>query len=151
MRRAINVSAMAIAPNETRDEFSFGPFRLLVGERILTKGGTPVDVGARTLELLIALISSPNEVVSKKDLMSRVWPDVIVEEGSLRFHMNGLRKALGDGKGGARYITTIAGRGYFFVAPVSWPDSPRDDTPVVVGNFPQANLPSRLSRVVGRD
>src|SRR5216684_3170492 len=118
MRRAINVSAMAIAPNETKDELSFGPFRLLVGERLLTKGGTAVDLGARTLDLLIALISSPNEVVSKKDLMSRVWPDVIVEEGSLRFHMNGLRKALGDGKDGARYIATLPGRGYCFVAPV---------------------------------
>src|SRR5450755_5169734 len=151
MRRAINVSAMAIAPNETRDEFSFGPFRLLVGERLLTKGGTAVDLGARTLELLIALISSPNEVVSKKDLLSRFWPDVIVEEGSLRFHMNGLRKALGDGQGDARYITTLPGRGYCFVAPVSRPASPRDEAPVVANNFPHANLPSRLSRVIGRN
>src|SRR6202051_2837076 len=125
MRRAINVSAMAIAPNETRDEFSFGPFRLLVGERLLTKGGTAVDLGARTLELLIALISTPNEVVSKKELMSRVWPDVTIEEGSLRFHMASLRKALGDGKDGARYITTLAGRGYCFVAPVSLASSAR--------------------------
>src|SRR5712671_7484127 len=151
MRRAINVSAMAIAPNETKDELSFGPFRLLVGERLLTKGGTAVVLGARTLDLLIALISSPNEVRSKKDLMSRVWPDVIVEEGSLRFHMTSLRKALGDGKDGARYITTLPGRGYCFVAPVSRASSPRDDAPVVGANFPHANLPSRLSRMVGRD
>jgi Transcriptional regulatory protein, C terminal len=61
--------------------------------------------------------------------MSRVWPDVTVEEGSLRFHMNGLRKALGDGKDGARYITTLPGRGYCFVAPVSQPSSPRDGAP----------------------
>lgn len=53
--------------------------------------------------------------------MSRVWPDVIVEEGSLRCHMNGLRKALGDRKDGARYIATLPGRGYCFVAPVSRP------------------------------
>jgi predicted ATPase/DNA-binding winged helix-turn-helix (wHTH) protein len=147
MRHAINVSAMAIAPNETKDEFSFGPFRLLVGERLLTKGGTAVDLGARTLELLIALISSPNEVVSKKDLMSRVWPDVIVEEGSLRFHMNGLRKALGDGKDGARYIATLPGRGYCFVAPVSRPNGAPDAAPA---DFPHANLPNCLSRMVGR-
>src|SRR5229473_2358469 len=147
MRRAINVSAMAIAPNETKDELSFGPFRLLVGERLLTKGGTAVDLGARTLDLLIALISSPNEVVSKKDLMSRVWPDVIVEEGSLRFHMNGLRKALGDGKDGARYIATLPGRGYCFVAPVSRPTGAPDAAPA---DFPHANLPSCLSRMVGR-
>ena len=110
-----------------------------------------MELGSRALDILIVLISTPNEVVSKKDLMSRVWPDVIVEEGSLRFHMASLRKALGDGKDGARYITTIPGRGYCFVAPVSRPGSPRDDAPVAASNFPHANLPSRLSRMVGRD
>jgi predicted ATPase/DNA-binding winged helix-turn-helix (wHTH) protein len=142
---------MATAIYRTDGGLSFGPFNLLVNERLLTKEGVPVELGARALDILIALTSTPNEIVSKKNLMSRVWPDVIVEEGSLRFHMNGLRKALGDGKDGARYITTLPGRGYCFVAPVSQSDGPRDDTPVVAGNFPHANLPSRLSRVVGRD
>ncbi|MDR3485659.1 MAG: winged helix-turn-helix domain-containing protein [Bradyrhizobium sp.] len=135
----------------TADGLSFGPFHLVVSERLLTREGAPLVLGSRALEILIVLISRPNEVISKKDLMSRVWPDVIVEEGSLRFHVASLRRALGDGKDGARYITTIPGRGYCFVAPVSQPGSPRDDTPVVAGNFPHANLPSRLSRVVGRD
>ena len=151
MQRAINVSAMAIAPNETKDELSFGPFRLLVGQRLLTKGGVAVDLGARTLDLLIALISSPNEVVSKKDLMSRVWPDVIVEEGSLRFLMNGLRKALGDGKDGARYIATLPGRGYCFVAPVSRSNGPGNSASVTAANFAHANLPCRMTQIVGRD
>ena len=88
-----------------------------------------MELGARALDILIALTSTPNEVVSKKDLMARVWPDVTVEEGSLRFHMASLRKALGDGKDGARYITTLAGRGYCFVAPVSRASDPRDDAP----------------------
>src|SRR5258708_21230101 len=104
----------------------FGPFNLLVGERLLTKGGAPVELGARALDILTVLVSTPNEVVSKKELMARVWPDVRVEEGSLRFHMAGLRKALGDGLGGARYITTLAGRGYCFVAPVSRSSASRD-------------------------
>ena len=151
MRRAINVSAMAISPSETKDQLSFGSFQLLVRERLLTKGGIAVDLGARTLDLLIALISSPNEVVSKKDLMSRVWPDVIVEEGSLRFHMNGLRKALGDRKDGARYIATLPGRGYCFVAPVSCLTGVGDAAPAVPADFPHANLPSRLSRMIGRE
>ena len=68
---------------------------------------------------MIALVSRPNEAISKRDLMAKVWPDVIVEEGSLRFHIATLRKALGDGKDGARYIATLAGRGYCFVAPIS--------------------------------
>jgi predicted ATPase/DNA-binding winged helix-turn-helix (wHTH) protein len=142
---------MATVINRTDGGLSFGPFNLLVKERLLTKEGVAVELGARALDLLIVLTSSPNEIVSKKNLMSRVWPDVIVEEGSLRFHMNGLRKALGDGRGDARYITTLPGRGYCFVASVSPPDGPRDDMPVVASNFPHANLPSRLSRVVGRD
>src|SRR5215212_8772324 len=115
---------MTTVSGRTKDGLTFGPFKLLLSERLLTKEGVPVALGARALDLLIALISTPNEVVNKKDLMSRVWPDVTVEEGSLRFHMTGLRKALGDGKDGARYITTLAGRGYCFVAPVSVAPTP---------------------------
>jgi DNA-binding winged helix-turn-helix (wHTH) protein len=142
---------MTTAAGETKDGLSFGPFHLVASERLLTKDNVPLDLGSRALDILIVLISAPNEVVSKKDLMSRVWPDVIVEEGSLRFHMAGLRKALGDGKDGARYITTLPGRGNCFVAPVSRENRPRDGAPVVAANFPHANLPSRLSRLVGRD
>jgi len=142
---------MATASNRTGNGLSFGPFNLLVNERLLMKEGVPVELGGRALDILIALTSTPNQIVSKKDLLSRVWPDVIVEEGSLRFHMNGLRKALGDGQGGARYITTLPGRGYCFVAPVSRPDRPRDEVPAVANRFPHANLPSRIGRVIGRD
>jgi len=142
---------MAIAPNETKDGLSFGPFQLLMRRRLLTKEGTPVELGARTLDLLIALVSSPNEVVSKKDLMSRVWPDVIVEEGSLRFLMNGLRKALGDGAHGARYIATLPGRGYCFVASVTRASGATSDAPAAPADFPHANLPNRLNRIVGRE
>src|SRR5258706_7713977 len=142
---------MEKATAQTKDGLSFGPFNLVPSERLLTKGGVPIQLGTRALDILIVLISTPNEVVSKKDLISRVWPDVIVEEGSLRFHMTSLRKALGDGKDGARYITTLPGRGYCFVAPVSWARSPHDGAPAVAANFPHANLPNRLSRMVGRD
>ncbi len=142
---------MTTAAGQTKDGLSFGPFHLVASERLLTKEGAPVELGSRALDILTVLISTPNEIVSKKDLMSRVWPDAIVEEGSLRFHMASLRRALGDGKDGARYITTLPGRGYCFVAPVSRPSSPRDDAPVDAANFPHANLPGRLSRMVGRD
>jgi predicted ATPase/DNA-binding winged helix-turn-helix (wHTH) protein len=142
---------MATAINRTDGGLSFGPFKLLASERLLTKQGVPVELGARALDILVVLTSTPNEIVSKKDLLSRVWPDVIVDEGSLRFHMNGLRKALGDGQGDARYITTLPGRGYCFVAPVSRPPGPNDNVPAIAGKFPHANLPSRLSRVIGRD
>src|SRR6266550_2995524 len=141
---------MATAAGAAKDELSFGPFNLIVSERLLTRGSAPIGLGARALDLLVVLISAPNEVISKKDLMSRIWPDVTVEEGSLRFHMASLRKALGDGKDGARYITTLAGRGYCFVAPVSRSDDQDNVDSAVVGSFSHANLPSRLMRMVGR-
>jgi hypothetical protein len=67
-----------------KDGLSFGPFRLTAGERLLTRDGAPVELGARALDILIALVSTPNEVISKENLLSRVWPDVTVEESSLR-------------------------------------------------------------------
>lgn len=103
----------------SKDAVSFGPFSLDPSRRLLLKDGAPIVLGARTLDTLIALVARPNQAISKRELMAGVWPDVTVEEGSLRVQIAALRKALGDGKGGARYITTLAGRGYCFVAPIS--------------------------------
>jgi DNA-binding winged helix-turn-helix (wHTH) protein len=136
---------------QTKDVMSFGPFSLVASERLLTREGAPVELGARALDILIALVSRPNEVVSKKELLARVWPDVTVEENSLRFHIVSLRKALGDGKDGARYITTLAGRGYCFVAPISRPGVQSNADATIAASFPHANLPGRLTRMVGRD
>src|SRR5262245_29702262 len=97
----------------------FGPFSLDATRRLLAKDGEPVALGGRALDVLIALVAQPNQPVSKRNLMATVWPDVTVEEGSLRFHIASLRKALGEGRGGTRYIATLAGRGYCFVAPIS--------------------------------
>ena len=79
----------------------------MASERLLVREGAPMELGGRTLDILIALVSRPNEVVSKRELLAQVWPDVTVEEGSRRFHIANLRKALGDGKDGARYITNV--------------------------------------------
>jgi predicted ATPase/DNA-binding winged helix-turn-helix (wHTH) protein len=134
----------------SRDVISFGPFRLIASERLLTKDGAPVELGARTLDTLIALASRPNQVISKRELMAVVWPDAVVGEGSLRFHIAGLRKALGDGKDGARYIATLGGRGYCFVAAIAPPTGPSAaNAPYNLG-LPLGNLPSRLARMVGR-
>jgi predicted ATPase/DNA-binding winged helix-turn-helix (wHTH) protein len=135
----------------TKEVISFGPFSLIAGERLLTRQGAPVELSARALDILIALLSSPNEVVSKNDLLAQVWPDVTVEEGSLRFHITNLRKALGDGKDGARYITTLTGRGYCFVAPISRSSDQGQLPAAAAVSFPHANLPGRLIGMVGRD
>jgi predicted ATPase/DNA-binding winged helix-turn-helix (wHTH) protein len=123
-----------------------------MAERLLERADEPLELGSRALDILITLVERAGEVVTRKELISRVWPDVIVEEANLRVHIAGLRKALGDGRDGARYVTNVTGRGYCFVAPVTRSASQR--------SAPQARslvsdrlrqLPARLMRMVGRD
>src|SRR6476620_1549405 len=142
--------AMIHPTAQTREVISFGPFSLVASERILTKDGAPIDLGARTFDTLIALASRPSEIVTKRDLLARVWPDVRVEEGSLRQQIGKLRKALGDRKGSAQYIATLAGRGYCFVAPIARASHSGDVDAAGTAGVPQTNLPSRLIRMVGR-
>jgi DNA-binding winged helix-turn-helix (wHTH) protein len=103
----------------TPTEVSFGPFRLLRTQFLLLEGDTPVPLGSRALEILTALLERHGELVSKQDLMARVWPDVFVEPANLTVHMSALRRALRDGQDGNRFIVNIPGRGYCFVASVA--------------------------------
>jgi predicted ATPase/DNA-binding winged helix-turn-helix (wHTH) protein len=141
---------MSTPARQTREIISFGPFSLVASERLLAKNGAPVPLGTRAFDVLVALISTPNEALSKRDLISRVWPNVTVEEGSLRLHIASLRKALGDGKDGARYITTLAGRGYCFVAPVSRSHDQVRTAATVEADFRHANLP-HLAALIDRE
>jgi DNA-binding winged helix-turn-helix (wHTH) protein len=108
-------------PAETIPEaFHFGPFRVAPHARLLERESSPVSLGSRAFDLLCLLVSRPGEIVSKRELMARTWPDVTVEESSLRFHITQLRRALGDTPhGGGRYVVNVPGRGYCFVARVS--------------------------------
>jgi DNA-binding winged helix-turn-helix (wHTH) protein len=99
-------------------DVSFGPFRLLPTQFLLLEGDKPVSVGSRALELLMALLERRGELVSKQDLMARVWPNVFVEPANLTVHMSALRRVLRDGQDGNRFIVNIPGRGYCFVASV---------------------------------
>ena len=131
---------------------SFGPFGLYPAERLLKKGDETLAVGGRALDILIALVERAGEVVTRKELILRVWPDVTVEEANLRVQINGLRKALGEGREDARYVVNVPGRGYCFVAPVTRSPA-RHISPQVeaVAAYPLKNLPARLTRMVGRD
>jgi hypothetical protein len=80
--------------SQPRDVLSFGPFSLFAAERLLKKADKPIALGGRALDILIALVERPGEVVTNKELISAVWPDVVVEKGNLRFQMATLRKAL---------------------------------------------------------
>src|SRR6266436_7178945 len=96
----------------------FGPFEFSIGERVLRREGEALPLGGRALDILIYLAERPGEVIAKQELMDRVWSDVTVEEGSVRVHVAAIRKALGDGQFGNRYIANIKGRGYSFVGTV---------------------------------
>jgi predicted ATPase/DNA-binding winged helix-turn-helix (wHTH) protein len=93
----------------------FGPFVLYKTRKLLLEGDRPVRLGSRALDLLIALIEGAGQVLSREQLEARVWPTTVVEETSLRVHVSALRKALGEGQAGARYIANVPGRGYSFV------------------------------------
>ncbi|MFV3131943.1 winged helix-turn-helix domain-containing protein [Niveispirillum sp. KHB5.9] len=98
--------------------FTFGSFTLHPGRLLLLKAGIPVRIGGRAFDLLTALVERPGELVSKRELLSRVWPDTFVEEENLKVNMAGLRRILGDCPEAPRYIATVVGRGYQFVASV---------------------------------
>ena len=99
-------------------KLKFGPFELSIGERLLRRDGEELPLGGRALDILIYLADRPGEVIAKQELIDHVWSDVTVEEGSLRVHVAAIRKALGDGQFGNRYIATIKARGYSFVGTV---------------------------------
>ena len=99
-------------------DLSFGPFRLLSTQFLLLEGDKPVPIGSRALEILIALLERRGKLVSKQELVARVWPNIFVEPISLRVHISALRRALRDGQNGTRFIINIRGRGYCFVSSV---------------------------------
>jgi DNA-binding winged helix-turn-helix (wHTH) protein len=106
------------ASGPTKQVISFGLFRLFPARRLLLEGDRIVRIGDRALDLLIAFVERPGELVGKPELIAKVWPHTFVEECNLKVQIAALRRALGDGQAGNRYISTIAGRGYCFVAPV---------------------------------
>ncbi len=142
-----DVNAAAGPAPETA--LAFGPFVLHRARKLLLQNGQAVRLGSRAFDLLAALVERAGKVVSRTELEACVWPRSVVEETSLRVHMSALRKVLGEGQEGVRYIANVPGRGYSFVAEVvaldagqSGPASPAADVP--------HNLPTRLTREIGR-
>ena len=135
--------------DEAQGNLQFGPFELSGKERVLRRGGEVLPLGSRALDILIYLAGRPGEVISKQELIDHVWPDVTVEEGGIRVHVAAIRKALGDGQIGNRYIANIKGRGYSFVGNVV---SRADGTESGNARFrQQSRLPARPIMMVGRE
>jgi predicted ATPase/DNA-binding winged helix-turn-helix (wHTH) protein len=148
----MRITRMNDRRSRSPDVLSFGSFDLLIPERLLKRADESVPLGGRALDILIELAERAGEVVTHKELIERVWPDVNVEETNLRVHISALRKALGDGRDGARYISSVAGRGYCFVAPIKHPlAGQRAPPPGIADAEGFKNLPPRLSRMVGRE
>ena len=129
-------------------DVSFGPYRLLVAQRLLLEGDKPVRLGGRAFDILAALVERAGQVVSKEELIARAWPETVVEETNLKIQVSALRRALGDGQGGSRYIATVVGRGYNFVAPIRELES--SPSSAIVPAAPH-NLPFTTTRLIGRD
>ncbi|RMO05192.1 putative ATPase [Pseudomonas cichorii] len=134
----------------TEPAVHFGPYRIYPQQRLVLDADRPVRLGSRALDILLVLIEHAGDTVSKQQLMAHVWPRTVVEDSNLRVHMAALRKALGDGQAGQRYIVTVAQRGYSFVAPIALQRvEHRPDAPMKIST--SHNLPTRQSRILGRD
>ena len=101
---------------DARQSFAFGEFRFSDQRKELSRNGTPVPLGSRAVDILAYLLLHAGQTVSKDALMAAVWPGRVVEEHNLAVHLSALRRALGEGAAGARFIQTDPGRGYRFNA-----------------------------------
>ena len=142
------------------EAFAFGPFRLLVARRELLAHGVPVTLGQRAFEILLTLVSRHGQLVTKDELMAEVWPGVVVEENNIQVHISAVRKVLAAAGDGERYLLTVAGRGYRFVAPITREGAAEDkpaqarDRRASVSDATSAainNLPQQLTSLIGRE
>jgi predicted ATPase/DNA-binding winged helix-turn-helix (wHTH) protein len=133
------------------DVLCFGPFSLFVAGRLLKRDDEPLPLGGRALDVLITLTGRAGEVVSYQELISIAWPNVTVDETNLRVQIAALRRALGEGVNGARYISNVAGRGYCFVAPVIDSTGPSTKETRIINGEPHRTRLPRLAEIVGRD
>src|SRR5215813_1116324 len=98
--------------------YEFGPFRLDAAERLLSRYGETVPLPPKAFDLLLALIDHHGHLIEKDELLKAVWPDTFVEEVNLSYNVSLIRKALGEGENGQRFIETVPKRGYRFVGDV---------------------------------
>jgi len=126
--------------------FAFGSFLLAPERQLLLHRRRPVRVGCRALDLLTALVERPGQLVTKRELMARVWPTTMVEEGNLKANMAVLRRALDQDPAALGYIATVTGRGYRFVEPVEAGELSGEDASAVSAASCTARPLARLGR-----
>ncbi|MBC9876834.1 tetratricopeptide repeat protein [Bradyrhizobium sp. INPA01-394B] len=144
----IAAAGCAASDEATQEILVFGPFRLDPSQRRIERNGSTLQLSGRAFDLLLALVRQAGNVVSKTDLIAMTWPGTGIEENTLRVHIAALRKALGDSHGGDRYLSTVSGQGYCFVAAVSRAEQVQAAPTNLAGAH---NLPARLRQMVGRE
>lgn len=128
----------------------FGDFQFHPYKRLLLQGERPVRIGSRALDILQVLIARPGEIIAKEAIIAQVWGDTVVEEINLRVHIAALRRALGEGRTGERYIANVPLRGYGFVGMVEAQVLAAGQA-LVSPVTPEGRLPVMLMGLVGRD
>ena len=142
--------------DEALGAVEFGRFRLLPHRREFRGDGVAIELGSRAFDILVALIEARGGLVTKDELLSRVWPDTVVEENNLVVQISALRKALGEDRD---FIRTVSGRGYRFVAEIRTSTAATDAETRVdrraaaegAPSTPSSNLSTAISDVIGRE
>ena len=127
----------------------FDAFCLLPKQRLLFEADQPVPLGSRALDILIALIERHGELVTRRELMLRVWPGITVVDANLSVHVAALRRALRDGQAGNRYLVTTPGQGYRFVAPISTDDNVQPALAWLSPMEQDVDVRTMLARLIG--
>lgn len=142
------VESDAVAPEEVT--YVFGTFRLIPSQQLLLNGDSRVSLGGRALAVLTALVERRGELLSKQELMAWAWPETVVEENNLKVHIGALRRALGERPNDQRFVATVAGRGYRFVAPVEREKPFSTSQPERSQRKTSHNIGPALVRAIGR-
>lgn len=129
--------------------FAFGPFVLEPAKRQVRRGDEPLKLYPKEFDTLLALVERSGELAEKEDLLRRIWPDAIVEEGNLATQVSHLRKVLGGDGSGREYIATVPGRGYQFVAPVTRVDPVPDVARAAAPRKRVSQRPAGVAIVIG--
>lgn len=131
--------------------FVFGPFLLDLGSRALLRDGESLNINARTFDTLVVLVQNRGRLVDKDELLSLIWPDTVVNEVSLSQTIFAARKALGDNPRDHRYIATIPGRGYQFVAAAEQLNDAVSSGQAAVSSTKREASPMGVEAVLSRD
>ncbi len=129
---------------ESKTLYEFGPFRLDADERLLLREGEAVPLTPKAFDLLLALVQRHGHLLEKDELLKKVWPDAFVEEANLSYTISQIRKALGEGEGGSRYIETVPKRGYRFVSDAR--EVTEEQAKSIIEEQPEQQVPTRARK-----